>query len=286
MKTRLLLACFAMVMASCSNDDNSGKDTSGENSEKILREIVQTEFNPDGSVKLTSKTYFDEDKAVLEEQYNNLNELSAKSEFAYNASGTLESMTHYSAASGLQTPDYGYVLTYDNLGRVVSKKETGTTTASTTFVYTENSTNTITATTTGSGEPVYAVYYINNAGQLYKKTVGSATEELTYSDDNILKYKNESFISDFEYINEPAPLGHQHKIVLNQFKGNAINALLINGFLTQSLGNTKYVAKRTDSNGDAFSYEYQFNAGNYPVKVRCFKNNASIPYSIREVYYE
>lgn len=289
MKIRLMLACFAMVMASCSNDDDkSGNNNDpGENGEKILREIVQTEFNPDGSVKQTSKTYFDEDRAVLEEWYNNLNELNTKSEFTYTNSGSLESMTHYSAATGMQTPDYGYTLAYDGTGRVISKNETGTTTASTTFVHTDNGTNTITSTTTsGSGESVYTVYYINTSGLLYKKTAGTVTEELTYMETNILKYTDGAVSSDFEYDNEAAPKGHQHKVVLNQFKGNTINALLINGLLTQSLGDSKYITQRTDNNGDVFTYEYQFNGEDYPTKVRCFKNGASVPYSIREIYYE
>jgi hypothetical protein len=292
MKTRLLFAFIAIAMASCSSDDNSSdKDPSENNQEIKLREIIQTEFNQDGSVKLTTKTRFDDkDKALLEEQYNTAGELTAKREFTYNPLGQVESMAFYSADTGLETLNSGYTAVYDANGRVTTINENfivngSQATSVTTYLYNPNNTVIMTRNFS-SGESAMTTYYLNSTGQVFKKTDSDGmTEQVIYLGANMLNYSNGTITSSFGYDNEHSPKGQQHNTVVNQFNGNVANAMMIDGFKSIDLGRDKYVIQRTDSNGDSYDYQYQFNDDGYPIKLRCFKNGGSIPFFIREIYY-
>lgn len=282
MKIRLLFAFIALSLASCSSDDSStGKDPSG-NGEKKLREIVQTEFNDNGSVKQTTKIEFDDnDRALALFTYDSAGELTYKENYTYSG-GVYESVMSYTLENGTETPNYGYTLAYDTSGRVISRTDTGGVSATTTYTYNDN--NTITEIRTAGSTSFYATYYLNAEGQLYKRTTETDTEQLTYAGKNIQKYTNNTFTSVFAYDSVLTPKGQQHNVVVNIFKGNMVNALIVQGLFSITMGGTQYVAKRTD-NADVFDYEYEFDGEDYPVKVRCFKNEASIPFSIREVHY-
>lgn len=282
MKIRLLFAFIALSLASCSSDDgNDGKDTSG-NEEKKLREIVQAEFNEDGSVKQTTKIEFDDnDRALAQFTYDSAGELTYKENYTYSG-GVYESVMSYTVENGTETPNYGYTLAYDTSGRVISRTETGGVSATTTYTYNEN--NTITEIRTAGSTSFYATYYLNAEGQLYKRTTETETEQLTYTGKNIGKYTNNTFTSVFAYDSALTPKGQQHNVVVNLFKGNMVNAMIVQGLFSITMGSTQYVAKRTD-NADVFDYEYEFDGEDYPLKIRCFKNDASIPFSIREVHY-
>jgi hypothetical protein len=278
-------------MASCSSDDNSSdKDPSENNQEAKLREIIQTEFNEDGSVKLTTKTQFDDrDKALLEEQFNAAGELFTKREFTYNASGQVENMAFYSADTGLQTLNSGYTAVYDGSGRITTLNGNfiangSPATSVTTYLYNQNNTVIMTRNFS-SGESDMATYYLNSAGQVFKKTDSEETEQIIYLGANMLNYSNGTITSAFAYDNEHTPKGQQHNTVVNQFNGNTANAMMISGFSSIDLGRDKYVIQRTDSNGDNYDCQYQFNDAGYPIKLRCFKNGGSIPFFIREIYY-
>ena len=285
MKLRLLFAFIALSLVACSSDDSStGKDPSENPGEKKLREIIQTEFNDSGSVKQTVKIQFDDkDRALAQFGYDGTGTLISKKEYAYNTAGLLETMTAFTVQNDVASPDYSYVLTYDSNGRVITRTDSGAMASSTTYAYNEN--NTIGVIRTAGAVTDFATYYLNTGGQLFKKTTESETEQLTYTGSNILKYTNSSLTSVFAYDSENAPKGQQHNAVINLFKGNMVNAMLIEGLNAIDLGSTQYTIKRTD-NTNVYDYEYQFDNDKYPVKVRCFKNKSSIPFSIREVYYK
>lgn len=284
MKIRLLFAFIALSFASCSSDDSStGKDPSENPGDKKLREIIQTEFNDNGSVKQTVKIQFDDkDRALSEFGYDSSGILSSKKEYVYNSADLLETMIAYTVQNDVASPDYSYALTYDSSGRVITRTDSGAMAASTTYAY--NANNTITVIRTAGSVAYYATYYVNTAGQLFKKTTETETEQLTYTGANILKYTSSSLTSVFAYDSDHTPKGQQHNVVVNLYKGNMVNALLIEGLDAVDLGSTQYTIQRKD-NADVYDYEYQFDNDNYPTKVRCFKNDSSIPFSIREVYY-
>lgn len=288
MKTRLLLACFAIVMASCStHDDSSGNGNPSENEgEKKLREIVQTEFNENGSVKLTSKTQFDDnDRSLFWFQYDGAGELTTRFEYTYNQAGQLQGMTSYAVQGSSETVDYSYTLTYDSNNRVITKEETSPVTASTTFTYNANNTVTV-IRSTGSGADMYSTYYLNNNGQLFKKTTETETELLAYTGENILSYTNSTYSSSFTYDTTVTTKGQQQNVAINRYKGSKVNALMLEGLTAIDLGSTLYTSQKNDNNGDVYTYEYQFDNEGYPIKVRCFKNGASIPFFIREINYK
>lgn len=292
MKIRLLLACFAVMMASCSNDDNSGNDNPGENTEKKLREIVQTEFTESGDVATTYKISFDDDDRPLSElQYDGGGELVSKRLFVYNNGGQVESMNYYTITSGVETPNYSYTVAYDSANRVTEVNDSfiiNDESASSVMTYLYNPDGTILMTRDMSvGGSTSILYYTNAAGQVYKKTTSSGgIEELVYTGNNVLNYSYEGGSSAFEYDNEHLPKGQHHNTIVNQYNGNITNTMLLGGFMAIGLGKDKYAIKRTDSNGNVFDYEYQFDAEGYPVKLRYFRNDANIPSSIREIYYK
>jgi YD repeat-containing protein len=284
MKIRLLFAFIALSLASCSSDDSSTGKEPSDNREKKLREIVQTEFNDNGSVKQTAKIQFDDyERALVRFGYDGTGELISKEDYTYNSAGMLETLSTYTVENGAATHDYAYTLAYDSNGRVISRTETGGVSATTAYTYNEN--NTITEIRTAGSTSFYATYYLNAEGQLYKRTSETDTEQLTYTGKNIGKYSNNTFTSVFAYDSALTPKGQQHNVVVNIFKGNMVNALLVQGLFSITMGSTQYVAKRTD-NADVFDYEYEFDGEGYPVKIRCFKNEASVPFSIREVHYK
>jgi hypothetical protein len=181
MKAKLLTALMALMLLSCSkNDDASGNNPSENEGEKKLREIVQTEFNENGSVKLTGKTQFDDnDRSLFWFLYDGTGELTSRIEYTYNNAGQLEETTSYAVQGNSETMDYSYTLTYDSNNRVIAKNESSPATASTTYAY--NANNTVTVIRTGSGADMYSTYYLNNDGQLFKKTTETETELLTYA---------------------------------------------------------------------------------------------------------
>lgn len=293
MKTRLLFAFIALSLAACSSDDgSSGQDPDGNTGEKKLREIVQTEFNENGSVKLTTKTKFDDnDKALLEQQYNGMNELVAKREYTYNTKGVIDTMTYYSAETGLETPNYRYTITYDADGRVSAVNDSfihNGSPSTSVIGYLYNPNGTVLATRNFSyGGSKLVTYYTNNSGQVYKKTdAEGVTEQVSYLGENILSYNNGSINSVFTFDNEHTPKGQLHNTVVNQYSGNVANAIMLNGFTAISLGITNYAIQRTNSNGDTYEYKYDFDTNGYPIKLRCFKNGASIPFFIKEISYK
>lgn len=285
MKTKLLTALIALMLLSCSkNDDTSGNNPPENEGDKKLREIVQTEFNENGSVKLTGKTQFDEnDRSLFWFLYDGTGELTTKVEYTYNQAGQLEEATSYAVQGTSETVDYSYTLTYDSNNRVIAKNESSPVTASTTYAY--NANNTVTVIRTGSGADMYSTYYLNNEGQLFKKTTETETELLTYTGENILGYTNGTYSSTFAYDGAVATKGQQQNVAINRYKGSKVNALMLEGLTAIDLGSTLYASQKNDNNGDVYAYEYQFDNEGYPIKVRCFKNGASIPFFIREINY-
>lgn len=292
MKIKLLFAFIALSLASCSSDDDSGKDPSVDNGERKLDKIVQTEFNDDGSVKATAKTHFDDsDRAVLQLEYDGAGALAFQSEFTYNASGQLEKTDYFRFITTQKIAESSKTISYDESGRVTAVNESfkhngNPATSVTSYHY--NANNTIIATADYSyGSTVTTTYTVNANGQVYKKTdTAGAAEEILYDGQNILTYTNGSNSSNFIYDTTHTPKGQHHATILNQYKGNITNAVLLGGFTSIALGKTKYATGRTDSNGDKYTYNYDFDSEDYPVKVRYFKNEGSMPFSIREISYK
>lgn len=290
MKIRLLLAFIAVSFASCSSDDNSNPDPSiGIPGEKKLYEIIQRDFNEDGSVMLTTSTSFDEnDRAVSVQQYNGDGVLNAHREFTYNGSGQFESMVYYTEETGLDTPNSSYSISYDGEGRVTILNDTFlnngiSATSVTTYTYNQN--NTITAIREFSfGGSEITTFYLNTAGLLYKRSNALSTEEITYAGENITTYTSDIFTSEYKYDNAHEPKGQHHNAIINKYWGNRVNAILIEGFTSIDFGTTKYVKQKIDNRGTHY-LKYEFDDKGYPIKVRYFLNDASMPYSIREIQY-
>ena len=290
MKIKLLVAFMAIALVSCSKDDDSGSGNSG-NGEKKLNRIIQTDFNENGSVKMTSQIQFDDNnKALSTLEYDGDGVLSTKRDFTYNKSGQVETMMYYTAATGIEIPNYSYTVTYKGDGRVESVSDSfisngAAATSSMDYVYNENSTIVMTRNFSFGGATI-TTFYLDTAGSVYKKTDSAGTaEQLIYAGKDVQKYSTEMFSSTFAYDNEHTPKGQQNNVVLNQYNGNVQNTLLLGGFTSFNLGNTKYVIQRTDNGADAYNYEYQFDDEGYPVKVKCYKNKNVLPFSIREIYY-
>ena len=290
MKIKLLVAFMAIALVSCSKDDDSASDNSG-NEEKKLNRIIQTDFNENGSVKMTSQIQFDDNnKALSNLEYDGDGVLSTKRDFTYNKSGQIETMMYYTAATGLEIPNYSYTVTYKGDGRVESVSDSfisngAAATSSMDYVYNENSTIVMTRNFSFGGAAI-TTFYLDTAGSVYKKTDSAGTtEQLIYAGKDVQKYSTEMFSSTFAYDNEHTPKGQQNNVVLNQYNGNIQNTLLLGGFTSFNLGNTKYVMQRTDNGAEIYNYEYQFDKEGYPVKVKCYKNEDALPFSIREIYY-
>jgi len=290
MKIKLLVAFMAIALVSCSKDDDSGSGNSG-NGEKKLNRIIQTDFNENGSVKMTSQIQFDDNnKALSTLEYDGDGVLSTKRDFTYNKSGQVETMMYYTAATGIEIPNYSYTVTYKGDGRVESVSDSfisngAAATSSMDYVYNENSTIVMTRNFSFGGATI-TTFYLDTAGSVYKKTDSAGTaEQLIYAGKDVQKYSTEMFSSTFAYDNEHTPKGQQNNVVLNQYNGNVQNTLLLGGFTSFNLGNTKYVTQRTDNAADIYNYEYQFDEEGYPVKIKCYKNEDVLPFSIREIYY-
>ena len=291
MKTKLLVAFMAIALVSCSKDDDSASDNSG-NEEKKLNRIIQTDFNENGSVKMTSQIQFDDNnKALSNLEYDGDGVLSTKRDFTYNKRGQVETMMYYTAATDIEIPNYSYTVTYKGDGRVESVSDSfisngAAATSSMDYVYNENSTIVMTRNFSFGGAAI-TTFYLDTAGSVYKKTDSAGTtEQLIYAGKDVQKYSTEMFFSTFAYDNEHTPKGQQNNVVLNQYNGNIQNTLLLGGFTSFNLGNTKYVSQRTDNDADTYDYEYQFDDDGYPVKLKCYKNKNVLPFSIREIYYE
>ena len=290
MKIKLLIAFMVLALVSCSKDDDSASDNSG-NGEKKLNRIIQTDFNENGSVKMTSQIQFDDNnKALSNLEYDGDGVLSTKRDFTYNKSGQVETMMYYTAATGIEIPNYSHTVTYKGDGRVESVSDSfisngAAATSSMDYVYNENSTIVMTRNFSFGGAAI-TTFYLDTAGSVYKKTDSAGTtEQLIYAGKDVQKYSTEMFSSTFAYDNEHTPKGQQNNVVLNQYNGNVQNTLLLGGFTSFNLGNTKYVMQRTDNAADIYNYDYQFDEEGYPVKIKCYKNEDALPFSIREIYY-
>lgn len=291
MKLKLLIAFFAVALASCSHDSRNfnpideDPDNGNTNGDAMNR-IVQTDFNEDGSVKVTTRTEFDENnKALHIFEHDGSGALTSTTDYTYNKDGQVETMAYFTAADG-DLPVNTYSITYDGSGKIANLSETtASVNSSTDFVY--NPDNTITAAKTISGGTLEVTkYFLSSAGLVYKKTSTSSNEEIIYNGENIQTYTTATVTSTYTYDAEHELRGQQQAVAANQFKGNMVNTIIVNGFQSIALGKTKYVLQKLDDNGDRYDYTYQFDDNGYPVKVRCFKNQSATPFFIREVSYK
>jgi len=257
-----------------------------------LDKIVQTEYNDTGgAVSKKIITQFDDNNKVKEMvSYNPSNDIINKQEFIYDESGILKTRKIY-YVTDLVNPIYIYNYFYDIEGRVIKMIEVsniGTPSTSTYLYAYNNHIITVTENSTFFGTLPGFTFELNDNGLIYKKVAGDITDELTYDVDNVIFHGGTSHSPSihYEYDNITQPIGPYINIVKNQY-GSINNALIMSGFSNISFLGSKYLIKRTDSyNSATFLYKYEFNEEGYPVKIKYYFGEDTIPYTIREVFYK
>ncbi|RDI05635.1 hypothetical protein [Flavobacterium sp. AG291] len=297
MKTKLLLAFFALSVISCSDDDSSWPSPP----EKKLDQMVVKRYQNNGSIYKDVYDFDDDNKLTIINRYDSQDESFSKTTYEYNESGLLSVTKTYGFGMGDPSqPSSITSFSYDASSRITGIDDMdasgieGTHTI-TSFVY--NADNTISAVETVSGPPSEDVttnytFYINDYGHIEKKVDADNTiwTQAVYWSGNVESYTQLGASSmSFEFVENEFVKGSYVKINQNKFGGNFNNAILAGGFASVSNGVVKYVSQQTSTNASTsqvLTYNYEFDDDGYPVRVTLFVLGSSTPYEVREITYQ